>query len=136
MRLQILTPEKTAFDGEAESVLAPGESGVFEVLKDHAPILAALAPGDVRVVSEKKELHFHVGQGFLEFNHNRGVILADSAERPGEINLARARAAQERARKRLAQSGVNFARAQKALMRALSREKFQEKFPGGESGGR
>ena len=131
MRLQILTPEKTAFDGEAESVLAPGESGVFEVLKGHAPILAALSPGDVRVISEKKELHFHVSHGFLEFSHNRAVILADSAERPGEIDVTRAKAAQERARKRLIESkDADVARAQKALVRALSRERFRQKFPG------
>ena len=133
MHLQILTPEKTVFDGEAESVLAPGKSGVFEVLKGHAPLLAALDPGNVRVISEKKELHFHVSHGFFEFSRNRAVILADSAERPGEIDAERARAALERARKRLGQAGeVDVVRAQKALARALSRERFKQKFLGGQ----
>ncbi len=132
MRLRILTPEKTAFDGEVESVLAPGEDGVFEVLKDHSPILSSLRPGDMRVISEKKALHFHVSQGFFEFNHNQGVILADAAEKPGEIDAERVRAAKERAQKRLQQAeDVDILRAEKSLMRALSREKFLEKFPGG-----
>lgn len=131
MKLQILTPEKTAFDGEAQSVALPGEAGGFEVLKDHAPILSSLLPGDVRILSDKKELHFHIGHGFFEFNHNRGVVLVDAAEKPGEIDTDRAKAAKERAQKRLKQAeDVDILRAEKALMRALSRERFQQKFPG------
>jgi F-type H+-transporting ATPase subunit epsilon len=80
MKLQILTPEKTVFDGEAESVLVPGAAGSFEVLKGHAPILSSLAVGDVRVLAEKKELHFKVGSGFFEFSHENAVVMVESAE--------------------------------------------------------
>ena len=132
MKLQILTPEKTAFDGEAESVLAPGEAGVFEVLKDHAPILSSLVPGDLRVLTGGKPRYFHVSHGFLEFSKNRCSVLADAVERPGEIVAERAQAAKERAYKRLERAAeVDLLRAQKALVRALSREKFVRKFPGG-----
>ena len=132
MYLQILTPEKTAFDGEVESILAPGEAGGFEVLKDHAPILSSLVPGNVLLLSGGKAQNFHVSHGFLEFSHNRGLILANAVEAPGEIETERARAAKERAEKLLANAReVDMARAQRALLRALSREKFSQKFPGG-----
>jgi len=78
MRIKILTPEKTVFDAEAESVRVPGEAGAFEVLKNHAPILSSLVPGEVRVISEKRELTYMVSKGFFEFSHNNGVILVDS----------------------------------------------------------
>ena len=131
MHLQILTPEKTAFEGEVESILAPGEEGGFEILKDHAPILSSLVPGDVRLVSGGKTSNFHVTFGFLEFSHNKGVILADAVERAGEIDLERARAAKEKAQKDLEnREKVDVNQVEKALMRALSRERFQQKYPG------
>ena len=80
MQVQILTPEKTVFDGEAESVLVPGAAGAFEVLKGHAPILSSLVAGTARVIADKKELHFKIGGGFFEFSHDKGVVLADSVE--------------------------------------------------------
>ncbi len=131
MHLQILTPEKTAFDGEAESISAPGEAGGFEILKDHAPILSSLVPGVVRLLSGGQVQNFHVSFGFLEFSHNKGVILADAVEKPGEIDLERVRIAKEKAQKDLEnREKVDINQVQKSLMRALSRERFHEKFPG------
>jgi len=80
MKIQILTPERTVFEGEGESVLVPGAAGAFEVLKGHAPILAGLVAGNARVIADKKELHFKVGAGFFEFSHENAVLLVDSAE--------------------------------------------------------
>jgi F-type H+-transporting ATPase subunit epsilon len=80
MKVQILTPEKTVFDGEAESVLVPGAAGAFEVLKGHAPILSSLVAGTARVIADKKEHYFQIGGGFFEFSHDKGVLLADSVE--------------------------------------------------------
>ncbi len=81
MKVQILTPEKTVFDAEAESVRVPGAEGSFEVLKGHVPILSGLVPGEVRVIADKKELLFKVSAGFFEFSHDNGVVLVDSAEK-------------------------------------------------------
>ena len=131
MHLKILTPEKTAFDGEVESILAPGEDGIFEILKDHAAILSRLIPGNARLISGGKTLNLHITYGFLEFSHNKGVILADAVEYPGEIDLERARAAKERAQKELEnRMNIDILNVQKSLMRALSRERFHQKFPG------
>ena len=131
MKLQILTPEKAVFDGEAESIGVPGEAGAFEILKGHAPILSTLVPGKMRVVSGNQELNFHVSHGFVEFSHDQGVVLVDAAEKPGEIDSERVKAAKERAMKRLEQAeAVDIIRAQKALVRSLSRERFMQQFPG------
>ena len=80
MKIRILTPEKTVFDGEAESVALPGVDGGFEVLKGHVAILAGLKAGEARVIADKKELRFRIGGGFFEFAHDQGVVLADSVE--------------------------------------------------------
>ena len=80
MKLQILTPEKVAFDGEAEALLVPGKAGPFEILKDHAPILSSLSAGALRIKVERKESYFQVSGGFLEFHANQAVVLVDSAE--------------------------------------------------------
>jgi len=131
MRLRILTPEKNLFDGEVDRVLLPGEDGGFEVLKDHAPILSSLVPGEVRVAVGKKESPYFVSGGFFEFAHNQGIILADTAETPAEIKVDRAKAALERAEKRLQESKVreiDMIRAQQALLRAISRLRFAGKY--------
>jgi F-type H+-transporting ATPase subunit epsilon len=134
MRLQILTPERSLFDGEVDRVLLPGEGGGFEVLKDHAPILSSLAPGEVRVAVGKKENPYHVTGGFFEFAHNKAVVLADSAETPEEINIARAEAARQRAEKRLENHReIHVIRAQKALARAISRLRFAGKYGANEN---
>jgi F-type H+-transporting ATPase subunit epsilon len=134
MRLQILTPERTLFDGEVDRVLLPGEGGGFEVLKDHAPILSSMVPGEVRVAVGKKEKPYHVSGGFFEFAHNKGVVLADSAETPEELNVARAQEALKRAEKRLENhKEIQVIRAQKALARAISRLRFAGKYGANEN---
>ena len=80
MKLQILTPDKSVFDGEVEALLVPGSSGPFLILKDHAPILSSLSKGDVRITANGKETFYTVSGGFVEFHQNQGVVLAESAE--------------------------------------------------------
>ena len=80
MKIQILTPERTVFEGEGESVLVPGVMGAFEVLKGHVPILSGLTAGTARVIANKQERHFKVGPGFFEFSDENAVLLVDSAE--------------------------------------------------------
>ena len=128
MKLQILTPDKIVFDGEVESLLVPGAAGPFEILKDHAPILSSLVPGELRFRKDRAESHFNVSGGFLEFHANQAVVLAEAAETPQQIDLKRAQAAKARAEERLAQarSDVDKARAQKALARATARQRLAQ----------
>jgi F-type H+-transporting ATPase subunit epsilon len=80
MKLQILTPDRSVYDGEVEALLVPGSAGPFEILKDHAPILSSLSQGEVRVRANGKETYYTVSGGFVEFHQNQAVVLAESAE--------------------------------------------------------
>jgi F-type H+-transporting ATPase subunit epsilon len=127
--LQIVTPEREVFDSPVESVSLPGSDGGFGVLRNHAPLIAALDAGEVTLFdAESRPLHLAVGGGFFQVIANQAIILADSAETAAEINLERARAAESRARARLAgqmETEGNFQRdrADAALKRAIVRQK-------------
>ncbi len=129
MQIQVLTPEKKAYDGEVDSILAPGKDGNFEIYKNHAPILSSLIPGILRIRNGQTDTLFHLSGGFLEFNANKAIVLAEAAETPSEIDLKRAKAAKERALGRIqSHQEVDVARAQRSLSRALSRERVYEKY--------
>ena len=75
-KLRILTPDETLFQGEVVSVTLQGTEGSFEVLANHAPIIAAIKPGIVVIgegTKQKREINFP--GGFFEFHHNLGTLL-------------------------------------------------------------
>jgi len=80
MTLEILTPEKSLFEGEVTSVKVPGTEGGFEILNNHAPIIATLMPkGEVRIVQPgQKEQVFPVKGGVVEVLRNHIVILTEA----------------------------------------------------------
>jgi F-type H+-transporting ATPase subunit epsilon len=89
IKLKIVTPTKTVFEGDVQNFTAPGAVGTFQVLFDHAPIVARLVPGMFKyVLASGNEEHYYVSGGFLELHKNIGTVLADSAERPTEISIA------------------------------------------------
>jgi F-type H+-transporting ATPase subunit epsilon len=71
MNLEILTPEKKLYDGDAESVKFPGSAGAFEVLSNHAPIISALDKGTITVKNGKEEASFTISGGFVEVLNNK-----------------------------------------------------------------
>lgn len=76
MHLEILTPEKTLFEGEAERIRLPGSKGSFEVLENHAPVISGLQDGAIRVTIKKGEQKFFdVGPGFVEVLNNKVIVL-------------------------------------------------------------
>ncbi|MDB4902174.1 MAG: synthase subunit epsilon [Mucilaginibacter sp.] len=78
MTLEILTPDKTLFEGEATSVTLPGTLGFFEILNNHAPIISTLEDGKVTVRGgSAKEDTFFIKGGVVEASHNKVVILAE-----------------------------------------------------------
>jgi F-type H+-transporting ATPase subunit epsilon len=77
MHLEIVTPDQTVFEGEAQLVQLPGLDGSFEVLDNHMPMIAGLAKGNVRVVdSSKKETSFEIKGGVIEVLSNKVMVLA------------------------------------------------------------
>ena len=126
---EILTLQKMFLQENVRFVIAPGQEGVFEILPNHAPYVFALKPGSLRMRSpDNKDRHVAVGTGFLVVQNDRTTVLTRSAERPEDIDVARAQQAKARAEERLAQRtpGIDIPRAQAALQRALARLKIAE----------
>ena len=130
LKLEVVTPEKYVISEEVEIVMAPGTLGEFGVLSGHTPFLTSLKPGKINYKdSAGKEKVIFVSGGFSEALPDRVTILAESAERRRDIDVDRARAALERAQKRLAEEkadNVNFERAKIAMYRAIERIKISE----------
>jgi F-type H+-transporting ATPase subunit epsilon len=79
MLLEILTPVKNVFSGEVKLVKLPGSSGSFEVMKNHAAIISALAEGEVKVETEADEtIRYQISGGVVEMKNNHIVLLAES----------------------------------------------------------
>jgi F-type H+-transporting ATPase subunit epsilon len=78
MKIQIITPDKTLFDGEARLVQLPGLDGSFELLDNHAPIIAALKKGSVKIkTGNDNERFFEIEGGVVEVIKNKVLILAE-----------------------------------------------------------
>lgn len=128
-QFEILTLQRQFLREEVRFVVAPGQEGVFEVLPGHAPYVFALKPGPLRLrLPDGKDQYVAVGTGFLIVQKNGTTVLTRSAERPGDIDAARAERARERAAQRLASrtADLDASRAQSALQRALARLKVAE----------
>jgi F-type H+-transporting ATPase subunit epsilon len=127
-RLEIVTPERVVLSDEVRFLVAPGTEGELGVLPEHAPLITTLDIGIMRVQKENRTYRVVVTGGFMEVRNNRVVVLASAAERAEEIDVERARAAKERAERRLASRDpeVDLVRAEAALKRALTRLKAAE----------
>ena len=84
MQVEILTPDKKIFTGEADGVQVPGTMGSFEVLENHAPIISSLSRGRIRVRSKGQTLYFEINSGFIENLNNKVTILTESAKEGSE----------------------------------------------------
>jgi len=130
IRLEVVTPEKAVVSEEAEIVMAPGELGEFGVLAGHTPFMTSLKLGSVRYDDANGNERFvFVSGGFAEALPDRVTILADSAERRKDIDIERAKSAQQRAEERLAKEDnieIDYVRARAALLRAIHRIRLAE----------
>jgi F-type H+-transporting ATPase subunit epsilon len=84
LHVVVISPEQTIFDGEAESVVAPAWDGELGILRGHAPLMALLGEGSLRVRSGGRTEHFHVEGGFLQVVDNVVTVLSERAEADGE----------------------------------------------------
>jgi F-type H+-transporting ATPase subunit epsilon len=123
-KLEIITPRKVVYSGEVQSFTVPGVMGGFQVLVNHAPLLAQISIGEVKVEDAGGvEMRYATSGGFVEVSNNHAVLLAETAELPEEIDLNRAQAARDRAQKRIDEHsvGTDIDRARLALYRAVNR---------------
>lgn len=96
--LDIITPERVVYTGAVVSMQAPGLDGLFGVLHNRAPLLAALGPGQVSFVTREDEnLYLAISGGLFEVANNRAMLLAEEAAFANEIDLPAAEARLEAA---------------------------------------
>jgi F-type H+-transporting ATPase subunit epsilon len=122
-QLEIVTPEKKVVDAAAEEVQIPGKNGYLGVLPGHAPLITELAVGEIKYRAEGKEQLLAVAWGFAEVLPDKVTILAETVEKPEEIDVERARKSKERAEQRLTSGdfNVDVDRALSAIQKADTR---------------
>ena len=126
LKLEIVTIERQVFGDEVDMVIAPGVEGELGILPQHAPLMTALQEGELRIKRGAEEQSFAIGGGYLEVLDDLVTVLADSAERAAEIDVARAEAARERA-ERLLKEGPPDPVSRSAIEGALQRSKVRLK---------
>lgn len=100
--VEIVAPDRSAYRGTASRFRAAGVEGSFEILHNHAPMVAATAVGQTIITEpDGSKVVFATGEGFVEVLDNRVIMVTEHAEAAGDIDVERARAAEERARERL-----------------------------------
>lgn len=123
MVVEIVSPSGRVFSGDATRVKAPGVEGSFEVLKNHAPMIAAIEIGSIVVTDNAGQtITFATSGGFVEVQNNMVSVVAETIEMASEIDVDRAKAAEQRAADALANADPK-ARAEMAaaLERARNR---------------
>lgn len=98
INFKIATPERVVYKDEVDSVTLPTKIGEITVLPNHIPLISILAPGEIIIKNNGEETLIAVSGGFVEVLSTKVVVLADSAEKSEEIDIARAEAAIERAK--------------------------------------
>jgi F-type H+-transporting ATPase subunit epsilon len=125
LHVEIVTPTGVVYEGDVDSLVAPARDGYLGVLPRHAPLIAELKPGDLRLRQGEAWSSFAVSGGILHVAHGRAAIMGDSAEPAGAIDVDRAQDALKRAQERLQkahyEAGIDVRRAESALLRAVNR---------------
>lgn len=127
LSVEIITGERVVYkQDEVDMVVAPGSEGSLGILPSHAPLVSLLAEGELRVKKGSTEESLVVFGGFIEVLDDKVVVLADSAERTGEIDLERTVRARQNAEEALRnrEQVVDLAEAEQALRRAAIRERI------------
>ncbi|MBU9712910.1 F0F1 ATP synthase subunit epsilon [Bacillus tamaricis] len=124
MQANVVTPDGSVFEGQVEMVTVKTTEGSLGIMANHLPLVAPLTVSAVRLKMDSKIQLVAVSGGFIEVRPDEVSVLAESAELPSDIDIARARAAKERAERRLErakQENLDFKRAEMALKRAINR---------------
>jgi len=120
LQLDVVTPERRVLSQAVNSVTVPGRNGEMQILPGHAALISELKTGVLTYNLDGTNLQLHVSGGFMEVNNDKVSVLAEIAERPEEIDAARARLAREHTEKQLSGwSGTeeDFEKAQAKLER-------------------
>jgi F-type H+-transporting ATPase subunit epsilon len=122
-QLEIVTPEKLVVKDVAEEAQIPGKSGYLGILPGHAPLITELAVGEITYRLGGQTKHVAVAWGFAEVLPDKVTILAETAEKPEEIDVPRAERAKSEAEQELKAGGpdLDYEAVQGAIARAETR---------------
>lgn len=124
LQLEVVTPERRVLSEPVSSVTVPGRNGEMQILPGHAALISELKTGVLTYNQDGTTQQLHVSGGFVEVSDDRVSVLAEIAERPEEIDAARARLARDHTEKQLsAWSGTeeDFEKARVKLERSMVR---------------
>jgi len=130
LHLEIVTPERLAYSEEGDMVLVPGIEGELGILPHHTPLVSLLGVGELKIRKGGDEESFAIAGGFLQVRPDKVVVMAETAEIGGEIDLERAQRARAEAEKALESGyveGADLAAARAELQRALVRIRVAER---------
>lgn len=130
LSVEIVTGEHLVYQqSDIDSVVAPGAEGTLGILPGHAKLVSLLAQGEMKIRRGGEEDFFAIFGGFIEIADDRVMVLADSAERATDIDLARVGSARERAEEALRNRDQveDIAAAEEALRRAAIRERIGQR---------
>jgi F-type H+-transporting ATPase subunit epsilon len=124
LQLEVVTPERRVLAETVNSVTVPGRNGEMQILPGHAALISELQTGVLAYNQGGTAKQLHVSGGFIEVNNDKVSVLAEIAERPEEIDAARARFAREHTEKQLSSwsgSEEDFEKARAKLERSMVR---------------
>ena len=129
IHLKVITHEKIVYENDIDELYVQTTDGRIGILKNHVPVISTLGIGVTKVVNDKKSECIATMGGILQFAHNQATILTDIAELDCDIDVARAKHAQERAQARMKahDETLDMARAKVALAKSIARINTVEK---------
>jgi F-type H+-transporting ATPase subunit epsilon len=127
--LEIVTPERKVYAEQVNMIVVKGVAGELGILPHHIPLVTPLKIAPVHIKQGSTDLYIAVSGGFMEVGKDKVIILAESAELPGDIDVERAKVAKARAEGRLNDKAahIDFHRAEMAMQKALMRINVGEK---------
>ncbi len=136
IKFRVITPERTVFEAEVTQATLPVTEGEVTILANHRAYIASLMPGEIILKTKKSDIEEEesslvVSGGFIEFNKNSLVVLADTAERAEDIDLKRAEEARARAeelkKNRISMNENEYARVASAIQKEMARIRVARK---------
>lgn len=128
--LEIVTPERLAYSEQVDEVVVPGSEGELGILPHHAPLLAILGVGELRIKKAATEESFAIAGGFVQVRPDKVVVMAEMADMASEIDLERAHEARREAERAIEtgfHEGADLVAARAALQTALLRIRVAER---------
>jgi len=130
LHLEIVTPERVAYEDDVDMVICPGSEGELGILPHHAPLLSTLGFGELRIRKGGSEEYFAIAGGFVQVRPDKVVVMAETADLASEIDLEAAQAARREAERALEEGfteSADLARARASMERALLRIRVSER---------